>query len=72
MTPQHIRAVWIKIAFPFGIALFLLVIGLVLRSVGSHALATPGAFLCLGGLAGMLLFAMKAIQFLIFLRNNKP
>lgn len=71
LTPEHIRSVWIKIAVPFGFALLLLVIGLVFRLMNDASLATPGAFLCLGGAVGVLLFGMKAVQFLLYLKRNK-
>lgn len=71
MTPEQIRSIWIKILTPFGFGLLLLVTGLVFRSLHRHSLAAPGAFLCLGGAVGVLLFGFKAIQFILYLRNNK-
>ncbi len=71
MTPQEIRSVWIKIAIPFGFSVLLLVAGLILRSLGKHELAAPGAFMCLGGAVGLLMFGFKGIQFLQYLKHNK-
>jgi hypothetical protein len=71
MTPQEIRSIWIKIAIPLGFSVLLLATGLILRSLGRHDLAAPGAFMCLGGTVGILLFGSKAIQFMSYLKKNK-
>lgn len=72
MTPEQIRSIWKKILIPFSFGLLLLVTGLVLRSLQLHSLAAPGAFLCLGGAVGVLLFGFKAIQFILYLRKQQP
>lgn len=71
MTPQDIKSIWMKIAIPLGFSVFLLVAGIVMRSVGIHSLDTGGAFMCLGGFTGILLFGSKAIQFMMYLKKNK-
>jgi hypothetical protein len=58
LTPEHI-------------SLLMFVGGLIMGSLRRHALDAPASFLCLGGVADVLLFGLKAVHFILYLRNNK-